>query len=218
MRLLKSFWQRSASFPGAPGADNLGHWISLAQHYGLPTRVLDWSESFLVALYFATRDPPLLKNEESSEVSFTVWALNPIALNRAFLGDTLTTAAGGSHDVGICSEEDETISGYLLRAFGIDWPNGGQYDCVAYLPQIRYLRMSSQKAAFTWHQTATPLEESSHASNFLKKISYPASLRRRLAADLTLLGITHSSLFPDFEGVAAELKAESMRGAKPLRS
>jgi len=47
--------------------------IALAQHFGIPTPLLDWSHSPYVAAYFAVADPRL---EENSDVTFSIYALN----------------------------------------------------------------------------------------------------------------------------------------------
>ena len=56
-------------------ADEFKELFSLAQHYGMPTRFLDWTYSFNIALYFATMDS--LKNTKRD---FSVWFINVLLL------------------------------------------------------------------------------------------------------------------------------------------
>ena len=50
-------------------------WLCLMQHYGLPTRLLDWSENILIALFWAVEDANI-------DCDGAIWVLNAGRLNQ----------------------------------------------------------------------------------------------------------------------------------------
>ena len=78
-KLMTRFHQRGYPFVQKPFPDNWER-LFFMQHYGLPTRLLDWSESPYVALYFAL-DSAKRKDDGNYEDNVAVWILNPTKWN-----------------------------------------------------------------------------------------------------------------------------------------
>ena len=77
MSAIERFKQVAPSlYSNVPGRDNDLEWLILMQHHGAPTRLLDWTENILIALYFVVKD--------FAEDDGEMWALYPLALNNIY--------------------------------------------------------------------------------------------------------------------------------------
>jgi hypothetical protein len=158
--------------------------IFAMQHHGLPTRLLDWTTTFAVALYFAV---------QKGGKDAAVWVLDPFALNKvAWMSETLPAPT----DVETNYVEAFVVSEKVFPA-----------NVLAISPIRLGPRVSSQRAAFTVHaDLEKPLETLYPES--VRKIVIPAAEMDEAKQFLRLAGISEYSLFPDLDGLARELLLE----------
>jgi FRG domain-containing protein len=74
----KFFMKAHTRHARCPPEGDWAGWLFLMQHYRLPTRLLDWTESSLIAAFFAATD--------HLEQDGVLWALDPLALNERQMG------------------------------------------------------------------------------------------------------------------------------------
>jgi hypothetical protein len=174
--------------PRCPEFGDLPGWLSLMQHYGLPTRLLDWTGSLLTAAYFAARHEPLARPG-------AIWVLVPSELNN-LLG----------HD----KDRIYLLHGSEARPLLSNAFEGTpcEDEVLAVLPVDLDLRMTVQIGGFTFHATPTPLEERTGADHCLVKFVIPESAKPTFAEELWVLGARRGVLFPDLDNLAVDLATD----------
>lgn len=179
---------------------NEWEWMSTAQHYGLPTRLLDWSQSPLSALFFATENCNFNCSEEDSAV---VWCLNPTALNeRSRFVEDFTVIPN-------IAEENDTFLTNLKQKFGLGANPNGQIYPIALIHPSSNSRIHAQKGVFTiFPINGAPLNELEKSSEFLIKILIPNDIKHEIKKQLFNIGVTYSSIYPDLDSLCKDIKFE----------
>jgi len=168
-----------------PELHDWASWISLMQHYGLPTRLLDWSGSLLAAVYFAVAYDP-------KPGPGAVWVLLPSGLNKVscHTQEYIFTLTG--------PEAKPLLQAAFADGVVID-------EALAVYGQDTSLRMALQMGAFTIHGTDKPLEERKGAHQYLAQLIIPEKAKATFEEELWVLGIRRSTLSLDLTNLALEL-------------
>lgn len=183
---------------------NLSTWETLQymRHHGVPTRLLDWTDSLLIALYFAVND---MNTVSIGDEVPCIWLLNPYKLNMN-LSDIEDL-----YDPDMLIEDDYLYE-LLANADTLKSNNGIIITKpVAIYPRQRHLRMKAQKGYFTfWGENEKALEQQLRnlGEGILKKIIIPKNVVNEIREMLTIYGITESHIYPDSDALARELSVK----------
>ena len=193
--LLRNF--RKYAHRSVVERDSLWHWLSVAQHFGLPTRVLDWTYSPFIAMHFATA------SIEKFHLDGVIWAVNyvkahellPDCLRNKLLveGANVLTLQLLSDTVNSLDELDALASEKVAIFFeppSVDDRIVNQYAFCSVMTDPRMVLDD-------WLEMHPSLA---------RKIIIPASLKWEIRDKLDQANINERVLFPGMDGLSRWLK------------
>lgn len=183
-------FKQNATFLLSQHPKNDFEWLFLMQHYSMPTRLLDWTESPLVALYFAA-----FENEASDGA---LWVLLPTILN-----EKSNYRPDYPHEVP--SFEDEHLQNYLPETIAREH-RSRLFPMAAIAPR-NSSRMQAQQGVFTIsHRENTPIEDvgaEGAPRDHVWRYLIPHTAKGRLRQELRILGFSKFQLFPELDSLAS---------------
>jgi hypothetical protein len=178
-------FRQSASLRSGIRPNDQWSWCVFAQHYGIPTRLLDWTINPLQALYFAVES-----TEESDETDARFYALDAEQLNRKSLG------SGTSFPL-LLNDSNQELSYYLP---GTEVSGRSP---VAVVAEEGFVRISSQHGVFT----VVPKRDYDDSSmeGTCQSWVIPKEYKNTIRKELEFIDINDSTTYPDLEHFAKRI-------------
>lgn len=196
-QVMLARFRQEASSAGMQYAFDSWGWMTFGQHHGLPTRLLDWSLSPLVALYFACESN---ESELNPETNGELFLMHPNRLNEES-GD------GGGGYPRLLSDTDTLIGDYLPGN------THNRRKPIAVIAPLVFDRIRFQTGTFTLEQPPEYVEEDEaiRQSTALQSFIIPAASKREIQTQLNILGFDDVSIYRDLDRIATGIKASHGR-------
>jgi hypothetical protein len=193
-RLLTRFRQRSMAYWPAGYPQNDWEHLFAMQHYGMPTRLLDWSENLFVAAHFALLDPS--NHLHDGECLPVIWCIDPIEWNRSI---PALSEYGDSIHVLTTADED-------LDAYRPDTTKRRNKSPIAMFGAHNSDRIVAQRGTFmVWGNEPRSLESfATEQTARLWRFKITGG-RAELSCALRHLGFTETMVFPELPSLSIEL-------------
>ncbi|MCZ8252174.1 MAG: FRG domain-containing protein [Hylemonella sp.] len=160
-------------------------WLFLIQHYGGPTRLLDWSESPLIALWFAIHD------DNTEDQPAAVWCLLPTVLNQY-------ANFRAEFDGSIPSFADSTLNSYSPTS--LQQEKRSHLIPMAAIASRNNRRIQAQQGVFTISHRAEGSVDNlpqNYQSDHVWRYVIPADAKTTFKSQLKSLGFSKFQLFPE---------------------
>ena len=197
--ILRNFIRYSRPYFSHP-AVNEWELLVAAQHHGLPTRLLDWTYSPLVAAHFATLD-------QGAEAERVIWRLDWKRVHKAFGFPELALLIQDLHE--LFGREGQVTGQFTPWALFNRGGDEKPFACMIEPPSLD-ARIVAQAAVFTLCSDKTrPFDdflEEHGLGEALTRLVIPGREVGRFRDQLDLVSVDERRLFPDLDGVAAQMR------------
>jgi hypothetical protein len=186
----------------------------LQQHYKIKTRLLDWTENALYALFFALAD-------QNNNYNARVWLLSPQKLNNYSLqkltGQNVNryhifSSFGDLEKKELINEKGELNWKELMRKYClIDFSRNDKAHPIAIYPLHLDDRMAAQQACFTiYGNVVKGLLIDDSVEKFLEYVLICANSKEKILKELRLIGVSNYSIYPDLDGLGRTINDDHL--------